>query len=143
LHVVDVSHPQADDQILAVNNVLDEIGAAGKPTLMVFNKMDRFEKPDILNRFLDRFPNAVGISAMHQTGFPALLSELGAVLRPIRACVELLIPAEASAVVARLHEKAQVLERDYQGSAVRLRVRLPPHLLPEFSKYIVPVESQP
>ena len=143
LHVVDVSHPQTDDQILAVNNVLDEIGAAGKPTLMVFNKMDRFEKPDILNRFLDRFPNAVGISALHQTGFTALLSELGAVLRPIRACVELLIPAEASAMVARLHDKAQVLERDYQGSAVRLRVRLPPHLLPEFSKYIVPVESQP
>ena len=41
LHVVDVSHPQAEEQIQAVNTVLEEIGAAGKPTLMVFNKIDR------------------------------------------------------------------------------------------------------
>jgi GTP-binding protein HflX len=41
LHVVDISHPQAEEQILAVNAVLEEIGAAGKPTLMVFNKTDR------------------------------------------------------------------------------------------------------
>ena len=35
LHVVDMSHPQAEEQILAVNSVLEEIGAAGKPTIMV------------------------------------------------------------------------------------------------------------
>src|SRR6476619_8168888 len=42
LHVVDLSHPQADEQIMAVNTVLKEIGADGKPTIMVFNKMDKF-----------------------------------------------------------------------------------------------------
>jgi GTP-binding protein HflX len=141
LHVVDISHPLVEEQILAVNNVLEEIGAAGKPTLMVFNKMDRFEKPDILNRFLDRCPNAVGISAMQQTGFAALLAELGILLRPIRAHVELLIPAGASALIARLHAKAQVLERNYQDSMVHLRVRLPPHLLPEFKQYVITTES--
>ena len=41
LHVVDISHPQAEEQIAAVNAVLAEIGAGEKPTLMVFNKMDR------------------------------------------------------------------------------------------------------
>ena len=41
LHVVDISHPQAEEQIAAVNTVLAEIGAADKPTLMVFNKIDR------------------------------------------------------------------------------------------------------
>ena len=45
LHVVDVSHPQAEEQIAAVNAVLAEIGAGGKPTLMVFNKMDRLNHP--------------------------------------------------------------------------------------------------
>ena len=41
LHVVDISHPQAEEQIQAVNAVLTEIGAGEKPTIMVFNKMDR------------------------------------------------------------------------------------------------------
>jgi len=40
LHVVDASHPQAEEQIQSVDAVLKEIGADGKPTLMVFNKTD-------------------------------------------------------------------------------------------------------
>lgn len=43
LHVVDVSHPLFEEQIEVVNTTLAEIGAADKPTILVFNKMDRFE----------------------------------------------------------------------------------------------------
>lgn len=43
LHVVDVSHPLFEEQIEVVNNTLAEIGAADKPVVLVFNKMDRFE----------------------------------------------------------------------------------------------------
>ena len=48
LHVVDISHPDYEQQIDSVNRTLDEIGAADKPTIMVFNKMDAytFEKKD-------------------------------------------------------------------------------------------------
>jgi GTP-binding protein HflX len=137
LHVVDVSHPQAEEQILAVNTVLEEIGAAGKPTLMVFNKMDRFEKPEVLGKFLERFPQGVGISAKTGAGFVALEAELGTLLRPIRRLIELSIPHDASAAIARLHEVGQVVERDYTGEQARFRARIPPYLLPEFKKYIV------
>ena len=41
LHVVDVSHPSFEEQIAVVDNILREIGAADKPTLLVFNKIDR------------------------------------------------------------------------------------------------------
>lgn len=40
LHVVDISHPDFEEQIAVVNQTLVEIGAADKPTLMVYNKMD-------------------------------------------------------------------------------------------------------
>lgn len=40
LHVVDISHPDFEEQIAVVNETLVEIGAADKPTLMIFNKMD-------------------------------------------------------------------------------------------------------
>ena len=45
LHVVDVSHQGFEDQMEVVNNTLAEIGAAQKPTIIVFNKTDQYN-PD-------------------------------------------------------------------------------------------------
>jgi GTP-binding protein HflX len=137
LHVVDISHPQAEEQIRAVNAVLDDIGAAGKPTLMVFNKIDRLSNGESLDRVLEQYPSAVGISAKEGTGVPALMEELSSLLRPIRDFVELRVPHEAAAVIARLHAMGQVVERRYDGDTVRLKVRLPPHLRREFEPYLV------
>lgn len=47
LHVVDISHPSFEDHIDSVNNILDEIDTANKPTLMVFNKIDAYV-PEII-----------------------------------------------------------------------------------------------
>ena len=44
LHVVDISHPNFEEQIGVVNNTLQEIGAFEKPILTIFNKMDLYEK---------------------------------------------------------------------------------------------------
>lgn len=137
LHVVDLSHPQAEEQIAAVNSVLDEIGAAGKPTLMVFNKIDRVENGELKGRYLDQFPNAVVVSATGRLGFPGLLAELGGQLRPTREFVELHVPHDAPAVIARLHAVGQVVERDYNGAAARFKARIPPHLHAEFAPFIV------
>ena len=43
LHVVDISHPNFEEQIGVVNNTLQELGAFEKPTLTIFNKMDLYE----------------------------------------------------------------------------------------------------
>jgi len=43
LHVVDISHPNFEEQIGVVNNTLQEIGASDKPVLTIFNKMDLYE----------------------------------------------------------------------------------------------------
>jgi GTP-binding protein HflX len=136
LHVVDLSHPQAEEQILAVNAVLEEIGATGKPTLMVLNKIDRFENRLLLTHYRERFPGAVGVSARTGEGIPELLSELGIMLRPVREFLELDIPHEATAVMARLHAVGQVVERDYSGQVAHFKARIPPHLREEFAHYI-------
>ena len=44
LHVVDISHPQYEDQIKTVNTTLKELGAEDKTTVYVFNKMDLYRK---------------------------------------------------------------------------------------------------
>ncbi|HTQ64662.1 MAG TPA: GTPase HflX [Puia sp.] len=44
LHVVDISHPQYEEQIGVVNTTLQDIKAFEKPVLLIFNKMDQYEK---------------------------------------------------------------------------------------------------
>ena len=44
LHVVDIAHPQFEDHIRTVQQTLSELGAADKPTLMVFNKIDLYRE---------------------------------------------------------------------------------------------------
>jgi GTPase len=137
LHVVDISHPLAGEQIRAVNTVLEEIGATGKPTLMVFNKIDRLENGETVGRFLEQFPHGVAVSATTGEGFPGLLAELGNQLRPTREFVELKVPHTESALIARLHAVGQVIERDYKGRTARFKARIPPHLHAEFAPFIV------
>tara|TARA_Y100001934_G_scaffold160262_1_gene191321 strand:- start:4047 stop:5333 length:1287 start_codon:yes stop_codon:yes gene_type:complete len=137
LHVVDVTHPHAEHHIDAVNEVLKEIGADDKPTLLVFNKIDLFERSGHANQWLARFENSFAVSAKTQEGFEGLFEELGAALRPIRRCLDLSVPHEDSAVMARLHEVGQVLEKDYNGEKAYLKVQVPPHLVAEFEPYVL------
>jgi len=46
IHVVDVSHPNFEDQINVVNETLKDLGARDKPTIMVFNKIDAYVSPE-------------------------------------------------------------------------------------------------
>jgi GTP-binding protein HflX len=145
LHVVDISHPQAEEQIAAVNAVLAEIGAGEKSTIMVLNKMDRLNNPDgtgadgagALNRLQERHPHAVAISATTGEGITSLLAEIGTQLRPKREFLELRVPHEQAAVIARLHQVGQVISRSYRGPAARFKARIPPQYHDEFAPYIV------
>jgi len=144
LHVVDVSHPQAEEQIQAVNAVLAEIGAGEKPTIMVFNKMDQLNgsadgtgTSGVLNRLQEKHPQAVAISATTGEGIETLLAEIGTQLRPKREFLELRVPHEQAAVIARLHAVGQIISRSYRGPAARFKARIPPRHHDEFAPYIV------
>jgi GTP-binding protein HflX len=140
LHVVDVSHPKAEEQIQAVNAVLAEIGAGEKPTIMVLNKVDRLNgngTDGVLNRLQEKYPHAVAISAATGEGIATLLAELGTQLRPKREFLELRVPHEQAAVIARLHAVGQIVSRSYRGPTARFKARIPPHHHDEFAPYIV------
>jgi GTP-binding protein HflX len=137
LHVVDISHPQAEEQIEAVNAVLAEIGAGDKPTIMVFNKIDRSNGNGTWTRFHERYPHAAAISATTGEGIPSLLAELGSQLKPKREFLELRVPHEQTAVIARLHAVGQVVKSSYRGTAARFKARIPPHHHDEFAPFIV------
>ena len=89
LHVVDLSHPQYEEQLKVVNKTLAEIGAADKLAITVFNKMDKYEqesfdkwlepdvKKEILNDLKERWQNetqgnCVFVSATEKTNVDGL-----------------------------------------------------------------------
>ena len=89
LHVVDMSHPQYEEQITVVNTTLAELKIAEKPTITIFNKMDKYEaeafdqwletdvKKEILNDLKQRWQietkgNCVFVSAIEKTNIDAL-----------------------------------------------------------------------
>jgi len=137
LHVVDASHPQAEEQIAAVNTVLKEIEAAEKPVVMVFNKVDRLPNHTVPAQLAEKHPQAVALSATTGEGLPALLAEIGSRLRPEREFVQVAVPHERADVLARLHEVGQVVERRFYAKTARLKVRLPPYHHREFASFIV------
>ena len=137
LHVVDISLPQAQEQIDAVNVVLDELDVADKPMLMVFNKIDRVTAPGLAKRFTDQYPNSIVVSARTGEGFDAFMSELGKQLRPVREMLELRIPHSQPELIAQLHEVGQVLERDYDAPEAVFKALIPPSHRALFEPFII------
>jgi len=137
LHVVDISLPQAQEQIDAVNVVLDELDVADKPMLMVFNKIDRVTAPGLAKRFTDQYPNSIVVSARTGEGFDAFMSELGKQLRPVREMLEFSIPHSQPELIAQLHEVGQVLERDYDAPEAVFKALIPPSHRALFEPFII------
>ncbi|MFM7103782.1 MAG: GTPase HflX [Verrucomicrobiota bacterium] len=138
LHVVDASHPHAEEQIRAVQAVLEEIHAHEKPTLMVFNKTDKPSGAAGAGRLIPLFPHAVAVSARTHDGFEPLMAVLGALLKPIRDFLHLRVPHAEQRVISRLHAIGQIVEQDYSGPEARFRVRIPPYARHEFEPFVVP-----
>jgi GTP-binding protein HflX len=72
LHVVDAATPDPERRIAAVREVLDQIGIAETPELLVFNQIDRLTD-GAENGLIARY-GGVAISALKRVGFPALLT---------------------------------------------------------------------
>lgn len=78
LHVVDVSHPNFEDQMIAVREVLDELNILEKPSLLVYNKIDLLNGSTLLDRIKEDHPESVAISALKGDGLDALRTEINA-----------------------------------------------------------------
>ncbi len=75
IHVIDINHPQAQEQARAVYQTLSDIQADHIPILTVLNKIDKLTDPDHAREALTGFPSAVAISAITGEGIPDLLEK--------------------------------------------------------------------
>jgi GTP-binding protein HflX len=124
LHVVDVASKTFEEQISVVNDTLAELGAAEKPTLMVFNKIDTLADRTILQAVAEGYPNRVFISAMRGINILGLKDEVLRVLESEFAEETVRIPQDQQKLISQLHSAGEVLERTYEDSEVILRMRV-------------------
>ncbi|HRE50548.1 MAG TPA: GTPase HflX [Flavitalea sp.] len=106
LHVVDISHPNYEEQIGVVNKTLQELKAFDKPTITIFNKMDLYEertfdpwleegiRAEILNDLKERWEhetqgNCVFVSAVEKRNLDLLRSTI---LEKVRALYQIRYP---------------------------------------------------
>ncbi|WP_459614591.1 GTPase HflX [Bordetella sp. 2513F-2] len=83
LHVVDAASPQRDEQVAEVDKVLAEIGAAGIPTILVYNKIDRAGLAPRVDRDAHGTIARIFVSAAERAGLDALrgaIAEIGRVV---------------------------------------------------------------
>ena len=73
LHVVDVSHPQAELQLLAAKKVLKDIEADKNDTIVIFNKIDKVTDQSHLNTLKTLHPDALCVSATNGTSISELV----------------------------------------------------------------------
>ena len=86
LHVADATNPEVINQIAAVNSVLHDIGLEEKDTLLALNKVDMLTSSSQLDIILQKYPNAIPISASTRLGLEQLaLAELECQLCLIRS----------------------------------------------------------
>ncbi len=141
LHIVDVSHPQAREQIKAVEVVLHEIEAWGKPTVVALNKIDRLgEERGLIENFGREFEHTVPISAKTGENMDALLQEIANRLQDRRVSVTLSIPQNKAKTIALVYQSGYVTERAQENGNVVLTAQIPRVLAGELTPYVVRTE---
>ncbi len=128
IHVVDLSHPRVDEHIEAVNAVLKELDALGKQTLLVFNKVDAVQNPDLVSAYRTRFPRSVAISARTGEGVAALVQALEDDVGSWRLRLRFRVPLTESGLIAEIHRIGHVLELHYEGDLAVIVAHVPPQL---------------
>ncbi len=126
LHVVDCASAERDRHMVAVNEVLSEVGASA-PVLVIYNKIDRIEgREPRIDRDEQGVPIAVWLSARDNIGIDLANEAIAERLGPHRFDDWLTLPSQASRLRARFFDAGAVVSetQDEHGN-IRLHVRMP------------------
>jgi GTP-binding protein HflX len=121
VHVVDGAHPDPAAQLATVRDVIGEVGARELPEIVVFNKSDVIDDDRrLLLRGLE--PDAVFVSAHTGEGVDDLRQRIADLLPQWDVELDLLVPYDRGDVVSLAHERARVLDTEYEEDGTRIRL---------------------
>ena len=106
-----------------VRQTLDELGVKNKKILTLFNKCDRLEEDLSLHDF--RADKSLCISARTGMGLHEVRQALADFLREDRVLVERVLDYQKMQLLARIHERGQVLEESYEEDGIHIKAYVP------------------
>lgn len=136
LHMVDISHPMAEEQAETTYEVLKELNVENKPILTVLNKVDVCTDKAKITRMKIKYPRTVAISALTKEGFDDLLEIMIDELSKQRKTVLMRIPQSDYAVVSEVIRLGNVLHQEYEENDVLLSVDLPSAVTERLKRYL-------
>jgi GTP-binding protein HflX len=136
LHLIDVSHPKAEEQAQETIKVLEELGAADQPIITVLNKIDQCPNPVIISKLRVKYPKTVAISALNGSGMEELLEIMTKEISLLRKIVTLRIPQSHYALVSELMRESRVISCEYEENDILMKVEIPGKLEHKVSPFI-------
>ena len=137
IHVVDLSHSRLDENIEAVDIVIKELGAYGKQTLVVLNKIDALKNQELVPIYLEKFAGSVAISARTGRGTEELVVALQNALSSWRLRSRYRVPLSKSALIAEIHRVGHVLELKYEEDFAVIIAHVPPQVEQKLAQYAI------
>ncbi|KAM5564978.1 hypothetical protein ABKV19_019156 [Rosa sericea] len=125
VHVVDISHPLAEQQIEAVDRVLSELDVSSIPRLMVWNKVDKVSNPDSIRTEAEKRDDVVCISALSGQGLNDFCSAIQEKLKDSMVWVEALIPFEKGELLSTIHKVGMVERTEYTEHGTLIKAHVP------------------
>ena len=141
LHVVDSSSDVADQHILVVNNILKELGAASKPIIMVYNKIDLKQDDIHLPQDRQMVKGSVEVSARTGKGINDLLELMDDIVPGKKIKVKICVPYSVGNMVSQIHEKCDVLREEYTQEGTVMNVLVDEVMFGRVKEYIVGSEE--
>lgn len=163
LHVVDLTHPNAEEQAATVDRVLEELGVGEKPKVVALNKIDSLfpalgrsngksngghngasggatdlDVSNVSARISEEMglgTNYVPVSARQRWGLAELLERVQQTLSESLVSLKVHIPYKESELVSRFHEKGIILCEEHTESGTRIEGRLHKRFVPAFASY--------
>lgn len=124
LHVVDVSHPRYEEQIQVVRSTLEDLKASDKPTITVFNKIDRLNDRSVLAALSKTYEPSVSISATRSINIGSLTSKLLELAEHDALEQTIRVKQSDYRTIAKLHDIAEILEERYEKNNVVVKFRV-------------------
>ncbi|MBI3788449.1 MAG: GTPase HflX, partial [Ignavibacteriales bacterium] len=124
LHIVDVSSKTFEEQISVVKETLEDLKAHEKPTLVVFNKIDKLTDRTMLQTLAAEHPQSVFISASRGINILGLKDAVSGMLEKEFIEENFKISQGNQKLISQLHSIGEVLERTYEDNHVVLKMRI-------------------
>ncbi|MEM9281900.1 MAG: GTPase HflX [Verrucomicrobiota bacterium] len=136
IHVLDASSPEIYSLHETTLDVLAELGADEKPTIIVLNKMDLVADPDRIHELKNHFDeNAVFISVATGEGMEQLIDRITDMMVDRVSRLNLRLPQSRQDLVALLHREGKILSEDYEGNDVLVNAVVPHALRHRFEEF--------